>query len=166
MPLPWLRGHGLSVHSCPASSIVVHWHETPQEGDPLGRFAMRTRDVCWNASSEIVDFIADPVRKPLIYPSELRGHGAGGLGDCSELRKAPLAPWEAPVLAAAAVPATVAAHLAAAGASLRSTQSPHELLSPIEPSQASRTRIESMLFTRTKAKMVSGRYPSPQHQIL
>ena len=58
---------------------------------PLGRFALCCRDVLWLAGLEMLLFGTDPIRKPLLYPSELRGHGAATLVHRLGLREAALA---------------------------------------------------------------------------
>src|SRR5690242_20084466 len=49
--------------------------ERPSEPIPLGRCRLCCRDVAWPHRSLNIDFSPDPIRKPLLYPSELRGHG-------------------------------------------------------------------------------------------
>jgi hypothetical protein len=63
----------------------------PSESIPLGRFALCCRDVRWLACLEMLLFGTDPIRKPLLYPSELRGHGAATLVHRFNLRETALA---------------------------------------------------------------------------
>ena len=52
----------------------------PNGAIPLGRFALCCRDVRWLAGLEMLLFGTHPIRKPLLYPSELRGHNGLAFG--------------------------------------------------------------------------------------
>jgi hypothetical protein len=84
-------GYGLSVLSRPAPSILAHGHEAPQRGHPAGALCIllpRRRLARWPLS---INIRPDPIRKPLLYPSELRGHGRATQLRPLDLREAALA---------------------------------------------------------------------------
>ena len=63
-------------------------------------------------------------RKPLLYPSELRGHERATVCDCFNFRKAPLALSKVPAIALATVLATVSASSLVAVNQVASSPSP------------------------------------------
>src|SRR6185503_19068866 len=88
---PGYGGYGLSVLSRPAPSILDHGHEAPQRGHPAGALSIvlpRRPLARWPRN---IEFSPDPIRKPLLYPSELRGHGRATLVHRFDLRETALA---------------------------------------------------------------------------